>query len=67
MDIAQAGVNPEADDGAGQSGAPDLQSQLEGLLVAVWDSERWARTEDRIDAAVRYGTTLDLGRQSKAA
>ena len=44
-----------------------LQSQLEGLLVAVWDSERWARTEDRIDAAVRYGTTLDLGRQSKAA
>jgi hypothetical protein len=58
MNTAHTGVNPEADDEAGQSDAPDLQSQLETLLNAVRDAERWARTEDRIDAAVRYGTIL---------
>ena len=41
-------------DTAIQSEAPDLQSQLEALLDAVWLGERWAKTEDRIDAAVRY-------------
>jgi hypothetical protein len=67
MNKAQTGVNPEAEDGVSESGAPDLQSQLETLFNAVWDSERWARTEDRIDAAVRYGTILDPSRHSKAA
>jgi hypothetical protein len=37
---------------------PDLQTQLETLLAAVWESERWARTEDRIDTAVRYTRRL---------
>ena len=46
----QIGTN----DAATQSEAPDLQSQLEALLDAVWLRERWAKTEDRIDAAVRY-------------
>ena len=46
----QIGTN----DAATQSEAPDLQSQLEALLDAVWLGERWAKTEDRIDAAVRY-------------
>ena len=41
-------------DAATQSEAPDLQSQLEALLDAVWLGERWAKTEERIDAAVRY-------------
>jgi hypothetical protein len=42
-------------DAATQSEAPDLQSQLEELLDAVWLGERWAKTEEKIDAAVRYG------------
>jgi hypothetical protein len=67
MNKAQTGVNPGADYGVSESGAPDLQSQLETLLNAVWDSERWAQTEDRIDAAVRYGTILGPSRNSKAA
>jgi hypothetical protein len=67
MNKAQTGVNPGADDGVNESGAPDLQSQLETLLNAVWDSERWAQTEDRIDAAVRYGTILGPSRHSRAA
>jgi hypothetical protein len=47
----QIGTN----DAAAQIDAPDLQSQLEELLDAVWLGERWAKTEDRIDTAVRYG------------
>lgn len=46
---------------------PDLQSQLEALLTVVWESERWARTEDRIDAAVRYGTLSGWDHPGKAA
>jgi hypothetical protein len=45
---------------------PDLQSQLEALFGAVWGCERWARTEDRIDAAVRYGSVFDLSGESAA-
>ena len=32
---------------------PDLQSQLEGLLDTVWDSEANWRLDDRIDLATR--------------
>ena len=35
------------------SGPPDLHSQLEGLLDAVWDSEANWRLDDRIDLATR--------------
>jgi hypothetical protein len=55
MQTANTEMNLEVDDGPVQSDAQDLQSQLEALLTAVWDCERWARTEERIDAAVRYG------------
>jgi len=37
---------PEAD------GAPDLQSQLEDLLGQVWQSEKWAALEARIDLSL---------------
>lgn len=33
------------------SGPPDLQSQLEGLLDAVWESEDNWTLDDRIDLA----------------
>ena len=33
---------------------PDLQTQLEDVFVEVSRCERWARTEDRIDRAVRW-------------
>ena len=56
MHTDQTGMNLEADDVTRQSHAPDLQSQLESLLSTVWERERWARIEDRIDTAVRYGT-----------
>jgi hypothetical protein len=67
MNTAQTVVNPGADDRSVQTDAPDLHSQLETLLNTVWDSERWAQTEDRIDAAVRYGTVLGVGANRKAA
>jgi hypothetical protein len=58
MHTAPTVPTPGADDRSDQIGAPDLHSQLETLLDTVWDNERWAQTEDRIDAAVRYGTVL---------
>jgi hypothetical protein len=64
MHTDQTRLNPGSDGAASQTDAPDLQSQLEALLNAVWERERWARTEDRIDAAVRYG---DPGHPSRAA
>jgi hypothetical protein len=64
MNTDQTRLNPGSDGAVSQTDAPDLQSQLEALLNAVWERERWARTEDRIDAAVRYG---DLGRSNRAA
>jgi len=36
-----------------QSGPPDLHSQLEGLLDAVWESEANWRLDDRIDLATK--------------
>ena len=37
----------------GQSGSPDLQTQLESLLDQVWRSEDDWQLWDRIDAAVQ--------------
>jgi hypothetical protein len=34
------------------SDAPDLQSQLEGLLDTVWNAEENWRLDDRIDLAL---------------
>jgi hypothetical protein len=56
MHTDETGMNLEFDDATSQGDAPDLQSQLESLLGTVWERERWARTEDRIDTAVRYGS-----------
>ena len=35
------------------TGAPDLQSQLEGLLDAVWRAEADWRFNDRLDIALK--------------
>lgn len=33
--------------------APDLQTQMEDILNTVWEAERWARLDDRIELALR--------------
>jgi hypothetical protein len=49
----------------------DLGTQLEDLLVTIWEAECWWRAEDRIDMAVRAGhgggASPDGGRMSPAA
>jgi hypothetical protein len=35
---------------------PDLQTQFEDLLSAVWAAEQEWKLDDRIDLAVRLGT-----------
>jgi hypothetical protein len=42
-----------------KSAAPDLHTQLETLFHAVWEAERRAAVEDRIDATVRVATARD--------
>ena len=41
---------------------PDLQTQFEDLLSAVWEAEEEWKLDDRIDLAVRLGS-----RKKKAA
>ena len=49
-------TNPQPDEPKRKpqpKGPPDLHSQLEGLLDAVWDSEANWTLDDRIDLATK--------------